>query len=117
MTLAEFLLARIGEDEAVAQGLTERDVFAPTQGPDMARVHEDDEYAALHVGAGRVLAECAAKRTIIELHGNGEAWCDYCADYGYNVDDRCVTVQALAAVYADHPDYQADWALDTAGES
>jgi hypothetical protein len=89
MTLAEFLLTRIAEDEAVA-----RRGFGMTD--------------------GRVLAECGAKRRIVELvteeqpldqghwegHGSGERWV---ADHAPEV------LRLLALPYAGHPDYRAEW--------
>ena len=57
----------------------------------------------------RVLAECAAKRAIIALFNpddktetwDGEAW------RASGIEDALL---ALAAVYADHPDYRQEWA-------
>lgn len=73
----------------------------------------------------RVLTECAAKRAIIEAHpivddvvevSTRIKWgfaCETCFSYGDIVEDNgyCDTLRALASVYADHPDYQSDWAL------
>jgi len=147
MTITEFLEARIAEDEAVANDATgARWVVLPgvnaslvnidaTQVRDekwkygrfghIATTSHDAAYAehiARHDPA-RVLAECAAKRAIIELHGpvrddgwkSGEAndylWCGMCG----SIDDSpepypCATIKALAAVYKDHPDYREEWA-------
>ena len=110
MTLVEFLEARIAEDEAEAKP--------------MAGLDDDDRGGWAIVYAERVLAECAAKRAILEMHGpvkdegwksgedNDFLWCGSCG----SIDDSpwpypCGTLQALAAVYADHPDYQQEWAL------
>jgi hypothetical protein len=110
MTIVEFLEARIAEDETAARE---------------ALPEQDNVY-----GAGgffepsRVLAECAAKRAIIELHTpirddgwkSGEAndylWCGTCG----SIDDSpepypCMTIKALAAIYAIHPDFQQEWAV------
>jgi hypothetical protein len=107
MTLAEFLLARIAEDEAAVRA----------------------EYARPELDARRGLAECEAKRRIIEIHGSlvqvipwvdeernaedarrGHTWCTECG----NVDDQpvawpCDTLRLLALPYADHPDYSPEW--------
>ena len=61
-----------------------------------ARIAEDElranYYGPLAMGTARVLAECAAKRAII-------------------IYSPPKTIQYLAAVYADHPDYRQEWAL------
>ena len=107
MTLTEFLLARIAEDEAAA-----RVAGAWLRAPDG---HNDDvlwsvadgqaepflaQYAVgrhfdhiAHHDPARVLAECEAKRQLIERVGNPN-WA------GFNI---------LALPYADHPDYQQEW--------
>jgi hypothetical protein len=62
----------------------------------------------------RVLAECAAKRAIVDTHYASEP-----SDYGdFTSPPRCVlcglkypcwTLCSLAAVYADHPDFDPAW--------
>ena len=115
MTITEFLEARIAEDQARA-----------TSG--WARLGdsrwETTEYGQDFLTPSAVLAECAAKRAIIEMHGpvkddgwiSGAAhdnlWCGMCG----SIDDSpepfpCATLQALAAAYKDHPDYRQEWAL------
>ena len=108
MNITEFLAARITEDEAEAQ---------------VAKA----EFA--HGGYGcygpaRVLAECAAKRAIIE---QSEAANDLDK---FQEEDRPKWIEEfdgrdfakapylgeqllriLAAVYKDHPDYQQEWEL------
>ena len=167
MTLTEFLLARIAEDEAAARAC----VYPPHDGykphPELSRwfyreggeveyvqtpemlahkyperlyvtcdgegltpavgeVH--GEHIARHDPA-RVLAECEAKRRIIERgpsecggyqseHGLGthypaEGWsyCDGCsAAESADLDWQWI-MRHLATVYADHEDYRAEWAL------
>jgi len=137
MTITEFLEARIAEDEAAAKAATpgpwewepETDGWGDC-GPDLVTVaklppypdgsqspvetvigswgHDangitvepaDAQHIARHDPA-RVLAECAAKRAIIELSVNWDG-------FTRNVD----VLRALAAVYADHPDYQEAWAV------
>ena len=83
-SLTEFLLARITEDENKARECEEwPDCFAcPT--------HETFNTA-------RVLAECAAKRRIVEHHA------PYAGGSGRP------TLLLLALPYADHPDYDETW--------
>jgi len=166
MTITEFLLARIAEDEAIASAATEPErpgthwqwVTSETDTPvapgELAEAQEHQEVSLrsveefptsagalpfftevggyVHPGAGehitrhdpaRVLAECKAKRAIMEMHGSvhdvgwksGEAndylWCGSCG----SIDDApepfpCATLKALAVVYADHLDYDQAWA-------
>jgi hypothetical protein len=104
--IREFLLARISSEDSEAR--TAKAEFA-------------------HGGFGcfgpdRVLAECTAKRVIIEQHGPGDNWyreyCETCADWEDaeigegppNIEFPCPTLRAVAAVYAGHPDYQQEWA-------
>ena len=104
MNITDFLLARIEEDESRAA------------------------YYGLALGTGRVLAECTAKRAIIEAHppvdysGMGMTSPDACVVCGIEVGMSdweyakgsfpCDTLRALAAIYKDHPDYQQEWALN-----
>src|SRR5207248_2405491 len=72
----------------------------------------------------RVLAECAAKRRIVELHQDGNAdlrwdgdpdplpgFCTVCHNRSEHEQERwpCLTLRLLAAPYAEHPD--AGWAV------
>jgi len=102
MTLTEFLLARIAEDEEWVRH------------PDWCRAVADDQACDCD-GPARVLAECEAKRRIVERHG-GTNWgaapgdpypmmCDECQDALW----PCPTLRLLALPYADHPDYDEEW--------
>ena len=113
MTLIEFLLARIAEDEAVARKASRQKIAGPLirwnadsavlmnsemlEAPDRAHIARHDP--------ARVLAECDAKRRIIAdsmgLGPDGELRFPS-RQHGYPV--RC-----LALPYADHPDYQPEW--------
>ncbi|WP_152203625.1 DUF6221 family protein [Georgenia thermotolerans] len=114
MTITEFLLARIAEDEAEARSKPTTYLYIHPDGYDMADMGPGYVLAA---NPARVLAECAAKRAIIEpardatyyakrvdrelLGGPRDAMADpYPGD---------VILRHLAAVYADHPDYQQEW--------
>lgn len=55
----------------------------------------------------RVLREVAAKRTIITEHCVGSDPCD--AHDAWYESIPCDTVRALAAIYADHPDFDPTW--------
>ena len=101
--LAEFLLARIAEDEEQARDHWVLDPDPPKYG------------TWLHW----VLAECDAKRRIVELHAPGNdvvtadddgsdvlaLWdCRECRVYR----GPCRTLRALALPYAEHPDMPKD---------
>lgn len=87
MTLTEFLLARIAE-------------FL------LARIAEDEAEREHHYDPARVLAECEAKRRIVNLswHHFGED------DYAWGMEEAKRQILAvMAAVYSDHPDYREAW--------
>lgn len=131
MTLTDFLLARIAEDEAVAK-VVHSD---PTRQRDPEAWFCGDQQSHVGLSPARVLAECEAKRRLVEMHeandggihdrGRWDAdagamvacryWfcciCDYDRDYGYvgGPDEGCETLRTLALPYADHADYREAW--------
>lgn len=109
MTITEFLLARIAEDEAWV-------------------IRSDCEcgegWPRLPSCPDRVLAECEAKRGILAEHpitdkvvgyGGGKHLfgCETCHDWDGVTEGHgyCPTLRYLAAPHSDHPDYDAGWAL------
>ncbi len=84
MTLAQFLLARIAEDEMVA-----KEVPGPS---DETGLSWWGEYGHLSVSPARVLADCEAKRRIAH-RPNCPPW----------------VLRYLALPYTDHPDYREEW--------
>ena len=107
-TLTDFLLARIAEDEENAGRFVD--------------ILPEDTMTPLF---RRILAECEAKRRIVEEHGPeevaslergsfGKAFvvCRRCQTMAGQVVAPCHTLRHLAAVYADHPDYQTEWATE-----
>src|SRR5690242_13034934 len=132
-TLTEFLLARIAEDEAAAREVTD---FFYSEGrwkwghalPVKVALLDDRESVVLatrddgptwmacdHIARhdpARVLAECEAKRRIVQRHalreffrpGGADALCTHCRD-----SHPCADLRDLASVYADHPDYREEW--------
>lgn len=121
MTLTEFLLARIAEDEKWAlkakgdragrwaswnrswDDSPNRDLAA--DGMRVATLPMWlDEHVARHDPA-RVLAECEAKRRIVGLHPEILTICQGCAAETF----PCRTLLTLALPYADHPDFQDEW--------
>lgn len=120
LTLTDFLMARIAEDEAEAVASLETGYQPPSWGPedkpefvpDFYDPPTDDDKARV----ARVRVECEAKRRIVELHWDCAGVCGECgvtsaaADtFAHEVAWPCPTLRALAAVYADHPDYCEEW--------
>lgn len=114
-TLTEFLLARIAEDEAVARAATpvgESRTFYATFGAG------SDDWGCYYFNVlpTRILAECAAKRAVVDACRQ-PASClldddpDDPGEWNGEVHLAAATLRALAAVYADHPDYRAEWAV------
>lgn len=95
--LTEFLLARIAEDEEQAE-------VCRVMGWVPAK-----KYELTAVGPARILAECAAKRALVEAAGAYSPELEH-GDNGEWAFD--ITLRTLAAVYADHPDYQPNWAQE-----
>ena len=125
MTLTDFLLARIAEDEAAARPARDESPAYPHFGDTPA---EETLEMALNEGCAaegethfsrwlpdRVLAECEAKRRIVELHDgvhecegpNRVADPDVDGSDGYG--GPCYTLMFLALPYASHPDYRESW--------
>jgi len=101
MTLTEFLLARIAEDEALARSAAGR---TSAEGDEPWRLSEEwediDGYTGyVVVDPARVLAECEAKRNLIGLAT------DRLFDRTYSSE----ILGILALPYADHPDYRDEW--------
>jgi hypothetical protein len=89
----------------------------------LARLDEDERYAEQHFTqySRQILATVAAHRRILWMHATpwlGMDECGICVDeYGGTIQDDgpphepypCPTLRALASVYADHPDYRDEW--------
>lgn len=120
MTLVEFLHARITEDEALAHDVQvdARARFDHAEGEEIATsTLVTTDHVSVIYGPARVLAECEAKRCIVEHH-RGEPYADepeiyYCVvcheALGGRGDIPCPTLRLLAMPYADHPDYREEW--------
>lgn len=148
MTITEFLLARIEEREARINYLPDPEVVLNAHGNVSARgdgwvTRGDCDLCGQYMFDGNevvteeawwrhreeaherpyVLAECEAKRRIVEHYADlAQAW-DTIADAlddgfneggddGEDEDVLPLTLRLLALPYADHPDYDPAWALD-----
>ncbi len=116
MGIVEFLRARLDDDEREARRAVEMRLNTPLRDPRRntepdyeLTAWEDVGVPAMLIGPERVLREVEAKRRIAD-------------DYRVPTLDDCQTdwdtppplwtLQALASVYADHPDYDPAWADD-----
>ena len=102
--LADFLRARLNEDEKTAGRC------CYTDQPWIGFV---DYRGAHYIGlsCARVLAEVRAKRQIVRLHaacGTGTGCCDEGGRSG-PAGIGCATLAYLAIPYAAHPDYRPEW--------
>ena len=121
VTLSSFILARVGEDQAVAEAATIGDW---EHGEGAARVDNSDWVElrnretigvqmtpanATHIARSdpaRVLATCKAHRAIVEEHAPDSYICCWTQDSMSMHDDYvCPTLRALAAIWADHADF------------
>lgn len=118
MELTEFLAARIAEDEAVArdaEGLW-ADQYGPHPLPSehwADRLVATDVYsevdACVAASPARVLAECEAKRRIVEMRtGAYDVWTS--AEVHAIDQHLAIVLRALALPYRDHPDFDPAWA-------
>jgi hypothetical protein len=127
MSLAEFLLARIAEDEADARdAFYDGQVWVPEEEAVVAADKDldavlflDRKRDAIHAAnwaPARVLAECEAKRRIVEHWKSTVEWAE---DPGCDSPDRYLMVAAglyeamrhLAEPSADHETFQPEWRL------
>ena len=97
MTLTDFLLARIAEDEASARRLLRyaQENELACKEPQMLgkRLPGWHEWPDVQAMCGRALAECEVKRRLVNEFKSWSPW----------------TLSVLALPHADHPDYQLAW--------
>lgn len=121
-TLTDFLLARIAEDEEVARRAGDSGPVTHGRRSELTQVWDRDYgeiEGAVEYDSLRVLAECEAKRRIVEFHrpstDHGDAYAPYCVgcweEGGMDgaPNHPCRTVRWIALPYADHPDYREEW--------
>ena len=120
MTITEFLTARLDEDESIAR-------MADSASSHPGEAHGEPAVAASPLPQQRhidrwsptqVLVDIAAKRTIVETYEELGRVLAKALDSG-SADEVAVTrnlfaglqvaVLAHAMVFADHPDYRAEW--------
>lgn len=128
--LIAFLNRMIDEDEASARACAEvypapwdvndrgHTAYVRADEPTFRIVAELEQHDSIHDWLGtrlehiarhdpaRALADVAAKRAIVEAHHPVDP-CDAHDAMCHTVP--CSTLLALASVYADHPDFKAEW--------
>lgn len=118
-TLADFLLARIAEDEVDANA-----GFAWYSDGRRFGIVDLSEYTDVFVADPEfVLAECAARRLIIALHADdlehycptddGSVYFNYANGWAEAAEypQICPTLRLLALPYVDHEDYRKEWGV------
>lgn len=121
ITLKDFLLERIAEDEDFAQ----RAIDGHEPGFRWSPLDTVDGPHIAHWSPWRVLSGCVAKRLIIAAHrdvGPGvdklsdpdgalkAHVCSTCGQYDeYAIDWPCYTLRVLALDWVEHPDYRNEW--------
>jgi Family of unknown function (DUF6221) len=107
MPLTNFLLSRIAEDEAVARAaeVSEGNVVEIfDSGPGTVGDHYGQH------GPSRVLADCDAKRRIVEhVQGVGGDAGDPAGVEPESLPMATHVLRLLALPFADHPDYREEW--------
>jgi hypothetical protein len=129
--IMEFLKARLDEDQSALRLALSADwqvdsmfrTVVNRQGSTETQIVQDPsaqvrdlEHIARHDPA-RALREVAAKRRIMYEYeceverGAAGSRPDFQARHGGIVDAYSASLRIIASVYADHPDYQQEWAL------
>jgi hypothetical protein len=118
LTIVDFLLARLGEDEETAREADQR-IFPTTWREDFYGIR--NEKIAAHVDRhkpARVLADCQAKGDLVGYAAFMlKAWEDKHSNRATAYPDMTrrerhtarLILEELALAYADHPDYREEW--------
>lgn len=136
LTAADFVLARVAEDEAAAQAAmtlastpwratygrqveTSRDGYLVTPEDEHSRSDEPPDDVAAHIARhdpARVLAQCAALRSVVALHApifitEGLRTCAACVGNqpGTLALHPCPTLRAFASIWRDHGAFDPAW--------
>jgi len=119
MPIRDFLLARIREDEVLAESMIDRH---GDSGFAWAADHEDDARYLDRWGPWRVLALCVMRRQLVRTHGDSvveiedpvggkgtRLVCGECGPTGYPEPWPCQTLRVLALDWVSHPEYRPEW--------
>lgn len=104
--LSAFLLARIAEDESLAQSAAkDENLLRSLRNVTSAPIPGGEILHIVRWDPARVLAECEAKRSLINIHPEAVGQ-DLSAGAAWAYDEM---LRRLALPYADHPDYRQEW--------
>lgn len=104
MTLTDFLMARIADDEVWWRANREQADWCQ----ECAVLAQPEP--GLMPSTNQMLAECEAKRQIISVHRGSHECPSDDSDCGWWAPaDVCPTLRLLALPYASHPDYREEW--------
>ena len=105
--ITEFLVARLDEDEAVARSQPEGNLYVLPDGMEMVDVGPG---YVLALDPARVLREVEAIRRVL---GHLQRLEEKVLDSNlWTVTEVEGIQKALAAIWSDHPDYDAEWSED-----
>lgn len=113
MTLSEFLLKCIAEDDETARGMRAYSGYEAdgrSDGSELEVEFTSPYDLAVTITSGRVLAECEVKQRMVERFDGLMTRYDtslVCAAQASALHD---VLLAFAAVHADRPGYQPEWA-------
>lgn len=108
-SLTDFLLARISEDEAAALAALPWDHDKVESWIDAELPTRQQEAHLLRYSPARVLAECEAKRRLVDFLTRQSGLIYESEDDLANYLDPDTGLELLSLPYADHPDYREVW--------
>lgn len=100
-----FILARIAEDEERAQFVARQIEGNNWQPFEQWKLSWHDEYDLLCIEPSRALAECEAKRRIVDALSEQIDL----SHHEQTIADARYMLRFLALPFADHPDYREEW--------
>lgn len=104
--MIEFLLARIADDEARAKAVDAEDWYGvDAWGDGPTEFYFDDGAPGT---PARVLAECEAKRQIVEMWLTRNEQSEH-PTIAAHATGLGLAIRVITGVYADHPDYDEAW--------
>ena len=107
LTVTDFVLARIAEDEATAK-LALAPKILPGEASSVVR-GLDGGIAGIYVDPARVLAQCAAMRKIVEEWTYESRGCDTVPARTPVAGALMVVIKHLASIWSDHPSWREEW--------
>ena len=120
MSVADFILARLAEDEATARE-THSDALAFESTPPYAKLGFAAGRLAARHDPARVLRQVEAMRRVVGPHGPDDYYgcalcatgdsCGCCPPSPDDYANGCPTLRTLAGIWSDHADYDPAWRI------